>query len=72
MHHDHVLKKLNFDLLTPSPGFGVARGVCWQNICYHVSTIRDSNKFEMQHNHVLEKLTFDLLTPSPGFGVGWG
>ena len=22
MQHDHVLKKLNFDLLTPSPGWG--------------------------------------------------
>ena len=32
--HDHVLKKLNFDLLTPSPGSG---GVCEQNICYHVA-----------------------------------
>ena len=27
MQHDHVLKKLNFDLL---------RGVCGQNICCHV------------------------------------
>ena len=23
MLHDHVLEKLNFDLLTPSPGWGV-------------------------------------------------
>ena len=23
MQHDHVLKKLNFDLLTPHPGLGV-------------------------------------------------
>ena len=38
MQHD-VLKKLNFDLLTPSPelcdGTG-GGGVCEQNICYHV------------------------------------
>ena len=32
MQHDHVLKKLNFDLLTPSGG-----GVSEQNICYHVA-----------------------------------
>ena len=34
MQHDHVLKKLNFDLLTPTPGVGV---VCRQNICNHVA-----------------------------------
>ena len=39
MQHDHVLKKLNFDLLTQSPGlWGVPlSGVCGQNICYHVA-----------------------------------
>ena len=26
MHHDHVLKKLNFDLMTPPPGLGGGRG----------------------------------------------
>ena len=34
--YDHVLKKLNFDLLTPPPGLGEGEGVCGQNICYHV------------------------------------
>ena len=35
MQHGHVLKKkLNFDLLTPSPG---SEGVCWHYICYHVA-----------------------------------
>ena len=34
MQHDHVLKKLNFVLLTPTPGSG---GVCGQYICYHVA-----------------------------------
>ena len=50
MQHDHVLKKLNFDLLTPSSwwgrgevcrqniGGGVSRGMGGgQNICYHVA-----------------------------------
>ena len=36
LQHDHVLKKLNFDLLTPPPGSG-AGGGCVQNICYHVA-----------------------------------
>ena len=35
MQHEHVLKKLTFDLLTPS--LGLVGGVCGQNICYHVA-----------------------------------
>ena len=31
MQQDHVLNKLNFDLITPRVGWGV----CRQNICYH-------------------------------------
>ena len=36
MQHDHVLKKLKFDILTPSPG-SVREGVgfCGQNIYYN-------------------------------------
>ena len=34
MKHDHVLKKLNFDLLTPYPRV-LGEGVCVQNICDH-------------------------------------
>ena len=30
MQHDHVLKKLNFDLLTPYPGSGEGVGISWQ------------------------------------------
>ena len=30
MQHDHVLKKLNFDLLTPTPGSGA--GVGWSGV----------------------------------------
>ena len=34
MQHYHVLKKMNFDLLTPKVG---GRGwICGQHICYHV------------------------------------
>ena len=43
MQHDHVLKKLNFDPLTPIPRvLGGGRGVSGQNICYHVAAFRDS------------------------------
>ena len=64
MQHDHVLKKLKFDLLTPSPGsenWGPV-GVSGQNICFHAAAFRESLLLGMQHNHVLEKLKFDLLT----------
>ena len=38
MQQEHVLKKLNFDLLTPSGGSGAGdREICGQNICYHVT-----------------------------------
>ena len=30
--------------------------VCRQNICYYISVVRDSLKFDMQHSHVLKKL----------------
>ena len=33
MQHDHVLKKLNFYLLTPSPGSRDRGGVCEQPCC---------------------------------------
>ena len=50
---------------------GVWGGVCRQNICYHVTTFRDSINFDMHHDHVLKKLNFDLFIPSPGsLGVG--
>ena len=37
MQQDHVLNKLNFDLLTPRVGWG--GGVCRQNICYHFAAL---------------------------------
>ena len=43
MQHDHVLKKLNFDLLTRSgASVCVCGGICRQNICYHVAALCDS------------------------------
>ena len=61
MQHDIVLKKFNFDPLTPRVSW-----VCRQNICYHVARFRHSNKFDMQHDHVLKRLNFD----HKGQGVG--
>ena len=61
MQHDHVSKKMNFELLTLFPGSG---GVCGQYICYHAAAFDDSYKFDLQHDHVLKKLNFDLLTLS--------
>ena len=67
MQNDHVLKKLNYDLLTQSPwGRGGDRGsgVCGK-ICHHVAAFCGSIYFNMQHDHVLKKLNFDPLTPIP-------
>ena len=48
MQSDHVLEKLNVDLLTPSPasgwlglGGGGGGGGYRQNICYHAAAFRD-------------------------------
>ena len=35
--NDHILKKLNFDPLTPPQRSGEVVGVGEQNICYHVA-----------------------------------
>ena len=56
MQHDPVLKKLNNDVLTPSPGSGGRRGGGGGGLqakyllpsCY----ILDSLIFDMQHDHV--------------------
>ena len=36
MQHDHVLIKLSYDLLTPTPESGVGAVDCRQIICHHV------------------------------------
>ena len=72
MQHDHVLKKLDFYLLTPSQRvrgvWGLGRDLRAIYI-YLLPTARDSHYIDMLHDHVLEKLNFDLLIPSPGWGV---
>ena len=42
MQHDHVLKKLNFDLLTPTPRIVGGGSSAGKNNCYHVAAFRDS------------------------------
>ena len=70
MQHVNVLKKLNFDLLTPSPGSGVGGGGSASKIFATMSTSNHVStrglQATMQHVHVLKKLNFDLQTPSPG------
>ena len=67
MQHDHVLKKLNFDLLTPSPGLGRVRGgAVLAKYLLPCCRILDSLEFDMQHDHLLKSLNFDLLTPPRG------
>ena len=39
MQHDHVLKKLDFDLLTTGSGVGGGGGGLGQNICYHIAAL---------------------------------
>ena len=68
MHHDHIPKKLNFDLLTLRVGGGGLRAKYLPARC----CIRDSLLFDMQHDHVLKKLNFDLLIPPQGWGRGAG
>ena len=42
MQHDHVLKKLNFDLLTPYPGSGRGGRHLLANICCLAAAFSDS------------------------------
>ena len=79
--HDHLLKKLNFDLLTQPQGQGGllrgGGGVFRQNICYHIAAVMIPFDFIciMQHDHVLKKLNSNLLSFDPNPRVraigGW-
>ena len=63
MQHGHVLKKLNFDRLTPP----LRVGVCGQNICYHVAA------FMIPFKLICNIITFWkswILTPPPKVGGG--
>ena len=50
--YGHVLKRLNLPRLVEEGGRGWV--VCGQNICYYISVVRDSLKFDMQHSHGLK------------------
>ena len=69
MQHDHILKKFNFNLLSPPHGrvLGFQARYLLPYCC-----IRDPIQFDMKHDHVLKKLNFDLLTPPAGLGGGGG
>ena len=67
MQYDHILKKLNFDLLTLRVGGGGLQAKYLPACC----CIRDSLLFDMQHDYVLKKLNFDLSIP-PQMGGGGG
>ena len=56
MQHDHVLKKLYFDQLTPFPGLGGSWDWGLQTkYLVPCSCNRDSLKFDMQHDHHLKR-----------------
>ena len=69
MKNDRVLKKLNFDLLSPSQGLVNVWG---QNICLFVAVFVSLFKLICYMTNILKKLNFDLMTPSPGSGGGGG
>ena len=52
IHHDQILKMLNFQLLTPR-----ARGVLGAKICYRIATYYDLFSFDMQHDHDVKSLS---------------
>ena len=60
MQHDHVLKKLVFFLLTPSPGSGggEGRGLRAKSKLLPRCCIRNYIKFDIQHDHVFKKVEF--------------
>ena len=80
MQHDDVLKKSNFDLLTPSQGSGGGGGGggwgwggCGQNICYYVASFGILFNLISNMAMFLKKLNFVLLTPTAGSkGLGRG
>ena len=65
MKQDHVLKKFNFDLLTPSPGSG--EGVCWGKIATILLHSRLSLILYATWS-CYEMFDFDLMAPTAGSG----
>ena len=74
MQHDLVLKKLNFDVLTPRVRLGRWVEGLQAKYLFPCCCICDSFEFDIQHDHVLKKLNLDHLTPPlvPVSGVGGG
>ena len=70
MPYDIVLKKMNFDLLTPSLGLCRKEGLRTNDLISRCC-IHDSLLFDIQLERVLITLNFDLLYPTQGSGVGW-
>ena len=73
MQLDYVLKKLSFDLLTPTPGSGggVGRGLGAKYLL-PCCCICDSLKFDMQHDCVLKKkMNLHLFTQPLSLPRGW-
>ena len=65
MQYDHVLKKLNFNLLTPRALGGSAGEIVatlWLHLWFHLSWCATWPCFE--------KVNFDILAPPPGSGGG--
>ena len=71
MQHDHVLKKLKFDILTPSPG-SVREGVgfCGQNIYYHCAAF--VILYLICNRPCSEKVEFWPFDPIPRVRRLWG
>ena len=64
MQHDNVLKKFNFNLLTPGPRGGLQGKYLLQMAAFVIP-------FKLICNMtVFEKVNFDILTPPPGSGGG--
>ena len=73
MQHDHVLKKLYLELLTPRVMWGGGGGGGLRpKYLLPCCCIRDSIQFDMQYDIVQKKLNFDQWTPPLGSGVGGG
>ena len=65
MKHDNVLKKFNFNLLTPralEKSAGEIFATTWLHLCFHLCWYATWTCFE--------KVNFDILTPPPGSSGG--
>ena len=69
MPYDIVLKKKNFDLLTPSLELCRKEGLRTNDLIPRYC-IHDSLLFDMQLERLLITLNFDLWNPTQGSGVG--